>query len=811
MHIHSIRKSITWKFIIPLMLMLVVAIGILVVLNLYTQNQLVNQEEQEKLDNLGVIFTSMLEDREQLALTLAVQVAEMPEVQRAFALQDRARLQEILYDSYIALDEQFGVPQAQFHLPPATSFLRLHKLEKFGDDLSGFRNTVLVANQEQRQVSGLEKGRAGYGVRGVVPISYEGEHVGTFEMGLSFGSEFLLGFRDAYGSEVSVFSFEDVSKVTSFEEEGAEEESGFALFASSLEEPFTIPEVVRTRVFESGEPEIISITVQRVPYSVLVIPVRDYADDIVAVAEITRSRAETAASVSHARNLTILGGVVIVALSGLLMALISTRSITRPVKELLTVAEEVAAGRVLGIQAIPAGEDEIGQLGAAFQNIVGYIQSVTETAGTIAEGDLSRNVDLQSDQDDLGIAFNRMLDGLKSLVGEVTANTLQLTRTADEVATATGQAAEATNQVATTIQQVANGTQSQTEAVTRTMASVDMMTKSIDGVARGAQEQAQEITRASESAAEISTVITRTATDAMEGVEIAEMAAGIARDGTETVEKTIKGMETIREKVNLSADKVKNMGESSEKIGEIVATIDDIASQTNLLALNAAIEAARAGEHGKGFAVVADEVRKLAERSTLATQEIGSLILEVQDTITESITAMRESTEEVDIGTKRAGEAGAALVKIREAAEKVAEQVREISGTAKNVVKSSENLGAAMQSVSAIVEENTAATEEMSGGSSQVSDAMETIASISEENSAAVEEVSAGTEEMSAQVEEVTAAAQSLAEMAEILQEAVSRFRLNNEEEAAESDNEAPLPDPEGMALVSGNGSSVSV
>jgi len=462
-------------------------------------------------------------------------------------------------------------------------------------------------------------------------------------------------------------------------------------------------------------------------------------------------------------------------------------------------------------KTIMGREDELGQTGRALRETELYLIEIAESANRIADGDLTVEINARGEQDELGNTLNRMLDGLKSLVGDVTRNTMQLTRTADEVAKATEQAAEATNQVATTIQQVANGTQSQTEAVTKTMASVDMMTKSIDGVARGAQEQAQEITRASESAAEISTVITRTATDAMEGVEIAEMAAGIARDGTETVEKTIKGMETIREKVNLSADKVKNMGESSEKIGEIVATIDDIASQTNLLALNAAIEAARAGEHGKGFAVVADEVRKLAERSTLATQEIGSLILEVQDTITESITAMRESTEEVDIGTKRAGEAGAALVKIREAAEKVAEQVREISGTAKNVVKSSENLGAAMQSVSAIVEENTAATEEMSGGSSQVSDAMETIASISEENSAAVEEVSAGTEEMSAQVEEVTAAAQSLAEMAEILQEAVSRFRLNNEEEAVESDNEDPLPDPEGMAFVSGNGSSVSV
>ncbi|MBN1265286.1 MAG: methyl-accepting chemotaxis protein [Anaerolineales bacterium] len=452
-------------------------------------------------------------------------------------------------------------------------------------------------------------------------------------------------------------------------------------------------------------------------------------------------------------------------------------------------------------------EDELGSTGRALRATELYLIEVAESATRIADGDLSITMHARGEGDELGNALNRMLDGLKNLVGEVSQNTMQLRNTAHEVARASEQAAEATTQVATTIQQVAHGTQSQTEAVTTTMASVDMMTKSIDGVARGAQEQAQEITRASESAAEISMVIARTSTDAMQGVEIAEMAAGIAREGTETVEQTILGMESIREKVNLSAEKVRTMGERSERIGDIVATIDDISSQTNLLALNAAIEAARAGEHGKGFAVVADEVRKLAERSTLATQEIGTLIQEVQQAITESITAMRESTEEVDIGTKRAGEAGAALVKIREAAEQVADQVREISNTAASVVKSSENLGAAMQSVSAIVEENTAATEEMSGGSSQVSDAMETIASISEENSAAVEEVSAGTEEMSAQVEEVTAAAQSLADMAEMLEEVVSQFQLS-EQSAEEKPEEEYLQQPEEAALLSGNGSS---
>ena len=442
--------------------------------------------------------------------------------------------------------------------------------------------------------------------------------------------------------------------------------------------------------------------------------------------------------------------------------------------------------------------DEIGQAGKAEAQTGRYLREMADIANRIAEGDLTVTVTAKSEKDELGHAFTQMVASLRSSVGQVAESAVSLSAASTQLSDASTQASQATSQIAATIQQVAKGTAQQTESVTHTATSVDQMSRAIQGVAKGAQEQSAAINQVAGLTSQLTAAIQKVAENATAGAQGSEKAAQAAQGGAETVNATIQGMETIQAKVALSAQKVEEMGNRSQQIGVIVETIEDIASQTNLLALNAAIEAARAGEHGKGFAVVADEVRKLAEKSSLATREIGGLVKDIQKTVEDAVTAMKAGSVEVENGVSRANQAGQALSEILRAAEQVKLQVAEITGAAKTMGALSNELVSATDSVSAVVEENTAATEEMSAGSSEVTQAIENIASVSEENSAAVQEVSASAEEMSAQVEEVTASAQSLAEMAAALQEVVSQFKLSSEQQnrSAEAHPAKPAPAP---------------
>jgi methyl-accepting chemotaxis protein len=466
-----------------------------------------------------------------------------------------------------------------------------------------------------------------------------------------------------------------------------------------------------------------------------------------------------------------------------LVGLFIARGITDPLLVMVNALTNLAVGNLnrdldQSIKnAIMARGDEIGTAGQGLVQAELYLQEMAGVAQKIADGDLTATIEPKSKKDELGTAFAKMVENLRSQVSQVADSASAVKDASDQLAMASNQAGQATNQIASTMQQIARNSAQQTEAMSRTASAADHMSRAIDSVAKGAGEQARAIGKAATITNEIASDIQKVASNAQASARQASEAAATAREGAKTVQATIQGMQSIKSKVGISAVKVQEMGERSGQIGEIVETIDDIASQTNLLALNAAIEAARAGEHGKGFAVVADEVRKLAERSSNATKEIGGLVKGIQKTVSEAVAAMNDGAKEVEQGVARANQSDGALASILKAAEAVNAQVMEIARAAQQISGSSDELVLSMDTVSAVVEENTAATEEMFAHSTEVTQAVASISNVSEENSAAVEEVSASTEEMSAQVQEVSASAHSLSNMATSLERVVAQFQ----------------------------------
>ncbi len=228
-----------------------------------------------------------------------------------------------------------------------------------------------------------------------------------------------------------------------------------------------------------------------------------------------------------------------------------------------------------------------------------------------------------------------------------------------------------------------------------------------DEMTTGATQQDQEITNTSSAVEELTVSMKQVSNNAEASAEAARRALDAAEQGNRAVRDTLEGMQRIRASVQATAKKIKSLGDRSLEISEIINVINDITEQTNLLALNAAIEAARAGEAGRGFAVVADEVRKLAEHSRSATKDIAALIKAIQAETNEAVVVMEEGTKEVEVGASLADQAGKALEAISSVVRQSAELVQEISLASKQQVRGTEGVANAMQIISGITRQTS--------------------------------------------------------------------------------------------------------
>jgi methyl-accepting chemotaxis protein len=239
------------------------------------------------------------------------------------------------------------------------------------------------------------------------------------------------------------------------------------------------------------------------------------------------------------------------------------------------------------------------------------------------------------------------------------------------------------------------------------------ITTSIAEMAAGSEEQSRQTSEVASAVEEMTRTILDTSANSSAASDAAKKAGDIAKDGGKVVNETIEGMIRIADVVKKSAVTVQALGNSSDQIGEIIQVIDDIADQTNLLALNAAIEAARAGEHGRGFAVVADEVRKLAERTTKATKEIANMIKQIQRDTSGAVNSMEEGTGEVEKGKSLADRAGDSLKEIIKGSEEVVDISIQVAAASEEQSSAAEQISKNIDAISSVTQQSSAGLQQI--------------------------------------------------------------------------------------------------
>ncbi|MES9930935.1 MAG: methyl-accepting chemotaxis protein, partial [Candidatus Thiodiazotropha sp. 6PDIVS] len=364
--------GISARFVYATVLAVVVVLAITLFTTFSFMGGVLSSSEENEIREIFQGVVSGIESEGRLARAMSALVAGIPDVQEAFHDKDRETLSDLFVPGFAKLKKEYGVRQFQFHEPPATSYLRVHKPAKFGDDLSGFRLTVVEGNREKNPIQGLEVGVAGLGIRGLVPVNYQGNHIGTVEFGMSFGQAFFDEYAKHHDVELELY----------IERKGAMDRFASTMEGNNLISSERLPEILRGNS-HYGRGELNSN-----PMAYYAASITNYSGDPIGVLVVAKDRSEAANAISNLTWMLFALGLISVIVIGLLVWMIS-RGVVQPICVAAKAMEGIAsADGDLTVRMDESGEDEVSRLAKGYnrfaEKIEGMVKSVSNSAGNLS-------------------------------------------------------------------------------------------------------------------------------------------------------------------------------------------------------------------------------------------------------------------------------------------------------------------------------------------------------------------------------------------------------------------------------------------
>ena len=348
------------------------------------------------------------------------------------------------------------------------------------------------------------------------------------------------------------------------------------------------------------------------------------------------------------------------------MAVLLNRTIAQPLNEVTKVAARISEGDLNVELTVTDRKDEVGVLSQTFNKMVNVLKEMAEAAKKIAAGDLTGTIVPQSNKDILGNTFLQMLNNLRRIMKDIYESVNLIASSSSEILAATTQVASGSAETATAISET---------------------TATVEEVRQAAQLSSQKASRVAENAQQVSQV---------------------TQSGQRAVDETVSGMNNIQVQMESVANTIVRLSEQSQQIGGIIASVNDVADQSNLLAVNASIEAAKAGEQGKGFAVVAQEIKSLAQQSKQATILVRNILIDIQKATSAAVMATEQTSKAVENGVKQSSQAGESIKKLAESSSKAVEVATQIVASSQQQSVGMDQIGLAMNNINQAGAENAA-------------------------------------------------------------------------------------------------------